>query len=670
MTIAEKIKNMTVEDKALLITGAGSMVTHGIMGLDIPELHMADGPHGIRLGRDDDCASFPSLCCVAASWDRNAAYENGAALAEDCRHHGIDMILGPGMNIKRNVNCGRNFEYFSEDPLLAGELAAGMVNGIQDGGVSACVKHYAINSQEQDRIDMSVEVDERTMREIYLRGFEIMVKKSNPHSIMCSYNKVNSVWASEHKQLLTDILKGDYGFEGAVVSDWGAVHNACRAIMAGLDLQMPSDKNIVAEVKAGLADGELTMQALDAAVARVIGLAMHDHPASDGYDRTAVHEHARRVAARGAVLMKNEGKTLPVTSEKYRRIAIFGEYAVNPMINGQGSAEVYPHAANVDIPLDELKKRLPDCEIRFVETFKRNSYPDTMCWSSLLDDFRDALAWCDLAVVFCGSMESEDTEKFDRNSIRFSSMQNYVLEEVTKKRCRSVAVIQSGGAMRIPDYADKRLDAVLEMWLAGEGGGSAVADVLTGIFNPGGKLPETFPKEMRADLGYPGNGYCVEYREKSDVGYRYYDKHPDEIQYPFGHGLSYTEFEYSGLTAEVTSGGVNLGFDVKNVGDRDGDEVWQLYVADQFATVGKRIKELRAFDRVTLKAGECRHVSLTLGDDAFAHYCVPLHAWIVEDGKFDIAVGSSSRDIRLTAGVVITGKAPYTMTRRSEDMVG
>lgn len=670
MDIKKIISEMTTEEKAILLTGATSMTTAEIERLGIESRRLADGTAGVRAEPEDNCVLFPAVSCVGSSWDKQAARKLGRAMGKECAHHGISMILGPGMNIKRNVLCGRNFEYYSEDPVITGELASEFILGLKEEGVCACPKHYAMNNQEKHRLDTSVEVDERTMREIYLRGFEIAVKKSHPDAMMCAYNKVNSVWCSENKHLLRDILKDEWGFDGLLISDWGAVHNICKAVEAGLDLQMPPNGNIVNEIKKGLADGTLSEKALDEAVERVLRFVALPIPKeTEAYDRAALHDAAKEIAAAGIVLLKNENKVLPLTEKKYKKIYVVGEYAVSPLIQGQGSAEVYQAEDHMDIPLEELKKRLPDCEIEYIQAYKKREFSSVMLWPGIWD-FRHKVAEADAVIIFAGAMESEDTENFDRRSLLMNPNYEMFIEGACKVNRNVIIVLQSGGAIALDYYCKNKSAAIVYAGLGGEAAGGALADVLCGIINPSGRLSETFPTETRTDLDYPGNGYCTEYNEKLAVGYRYYDRHPEKVQFPFGHGLSYTEFRYSDMSAEVKGDEISVEFSLENTGDFDGAEVFGLYASDPYCTLSVPEKELVYFDKIFLAKGEKKNVSFTLPLSVLSHYNVSLGKYIVEDGRFDLLIGASSQDIRLKKSIFVAGSAPYSMTGRSEPMIG
>lgn len=661
MNIEQIVKQMTTEEKALILTGATPRQTNGVERLGIAPKVLVDGPHGVRKTVEDNCTMFPAVVSMGATWDKELIFEMGAALGEDCIEQGVDMILAPGINIKRVPQCGRNFEYVSEDPVVAGEIGAAYINGVQSVGVATSLKHFALNNQERHRLQTSVEVDMRVMHELYFKPFEIAIKKSNPVSVMCSYNKVHSIWASENEYLLTKVLKEKWGFDGFVVSDWGAVRDICKSVMAGLDLQMPRNWEIIAQIKEGLEKGTLTEKALNSAVARVLKFitaekATHKTP----YDRDRQHEIARRVATDGIVVVKNCNNTLPITAKKYKKVAVIGEYAVNPL-NGQGSAEVYPQPEYKETPLEELKKILGDeVEISYHEFFIRKAQMNEhMIWGKTGEWIKVAQE-NDAVIVFTGSMESEDTEQYDRNSLNYYTNFDFVINAIARTNPNTVVVSQSGGVMLPGDWR-ATAGAIVEMWIAGEGGGGAIADVLTGKVNPSGKLTETFPKKPREGVEYPGDGLKVRYNEGFDVGYRYYDKHPDEILYPFGFGLSYTTFAYENCKAELAGDNVRISLDVKNTGDCDGAEVVQFYVSKENSIVSRPIKELKGFEKVFVKAGETKHIESLIPVSDLAYYNVMLGEDIVEPGVYTFMVAASSQDIRYSEEVNVEGNAPFTI---------
>lgn len=672
MNIDNIFNELTFEEKARLLSGIGNMQTADVERLGIGRKNFADGPHGTRLKKEDNCTHFPNLCNLAASWDKDMAHKMGEGIAYDCIEHNVDMLLAPGINIKRTPLCGRNFEYISEDPVLAGELAARYVDGLQDNGISATLKHFAANNQEKNRNEVNVEIDERTMREIYLKAFEIAVKKSNPESIMCAYNKINSIWCSENPFILNEILRNEWGFDGFVISDWGAVQDTVKAIRAGLDLEMPANYDVVETLKEGLNNGEITMEQIDTSAKRVLKFILKEKPKkTKEYDRGAQHKITQEIAASGIVLLKNDNNVLPLSTKKYKKIAVVGEYAIKPLIAGQGAAEVHQASEYTDSPLSELKKLMPDTEFDYKETYKTGAYSPEMIWIDLESkEYADFFKNAEAVLVFAGSMVSEDSEKKDRRSLFLDPTVDLVIETAMRHNKNVVLVLQTGSAVVLGDFM-KQSPAIVEMWLGGEGAGKAIADVLCGVVNPSGKLPETFPVKLRTDMEYPGTDSRIEYNEKLNVGYRYYDKHTDEIAYPFGHGLSYTSFEYSNINVTPWNGkSCEVSLRVKNIGNCSGAEVIQLYISDVVSIATKPIKELKKFDKVFLNPGEEKEIKFSLTDEDFQYYNTSLHKWIVEDGEYKVLVGASSQDIRLETSIDISGKTPYTVIIAHRDMVG
>lgn len=672
MDIEKLIQEMTLEEKAAMLTGASNMSTAANEKYGIASRRMADGTQGVRIDAEDkeNCTMFPAVCSIGATWNPEAAEKAGRALAADCIEHGVDVILGPGANLKRTPLCGRNYEYVSEDPVLSGEMTAGYIQGIQHSGVGACVKHYAMNNQELNRLETSVEVEERVMRELYLKSFEIAIKKGKPQEVMCAYNKIHSVWCSENSFLLTDVLRDEWNYEGVMVSDWGAVHDLPHALRAGLDLQMPCNHHILEDIRRGLEEGTITPQQIDQALTRVLRFAALPKPQAEApYDRDRQHEIARQTAAEGIVLLKNERNVLPLTAKKYKKIGVVGEYAVKPLTCGQGSAEVYPAPEYIDRPLDELKKLLgDDVEITYQEIFSGRELKTSMIWP-------DSVKWMEFAeqqdavVVFAGSMDSEDTEQYDRISISMNPSFDFVIEKLCCVNPNVIVVLQSGSALALGRW-QKQAGAILEMWLAGEAGGGAIADVLTGVVNPSGKLSETFPTKLRTDLEYPGNEKTICYREGFEVGYRYYDRHPEEIAYPFGHGLSYSEFAYGPLAAELVEDQVRLRFTLENRSDVDGSEAAQIYVSMPDSIVTRPVKELKAFRKVFVQKHGKTDVELCIPVEELAYYNVLLRRYVVEPGEYHFLLAASSQDVRAEAVVSIRGNAPYSIVVRGTTMVG
>lgn len=652
--IRKLVEKMTFEEKALMLTGT-VFNTNAIERLGIPSIRMSDGPHGVRerdSGIDGGCVCFPTASALGATWNRDLIYKVGKGIAEDCKKVGVEVILGPGVNMKRTPRCGRNFEYFSEDPILSGELGTAYVNGVQDNGVGTSLKHYAANNQEIDRHIVSVEVDERTLREYYLKAFEIVCRKSKPTSVMCSYNKLNGVWCSENAYLLKTILREEFGFDGFIVSDWGAVHNSSRAVAATLNLQMPQIENIEHRLRNGIEKGYVTMEEIDSTVEKMVELVFRIKEMSqksENYDRSAQHQIAYEAASEGIVLLKNDDDLLPITKEKYKKIDVrgLGLFGDTPKIMGGGSSVVLTEKKSIDIPIDFIKKYAEEEGIELV-------YEPTVAPGNDLD----------LRVVFIGDgrdhgFETEG-ENIDRHFIDFCSYVNKEINDACDN-CENVLVIIQTGSAVIPFRWDKRAKGIIQQWYSGEAGGKAIADILFGKVNPSGKLSESFITKERTDIDYPGDGDKVWYKEGQMVGYRYYDRHPEDVWYPFGHGLSYTTFEYSDLCCRTEKNSVEVRFKVKNTGKIDGKETVQLYVSDKRSTVVKPEKELKDFEKVSLSAGEEKEVKMILDRDKFEYYNVSQHKWIIERGEYEILVGASSNDIRLRGSVELEGDDLYTI---------
>lgn len=670
MNIREILKSLSPEEKSMLLTGYGSMDTMPIERFDIESKKLADGPHGIRFDASEGKNStyFPNLCALSSSWNRETAYRMGKALGIECKYHKKSMLLGPGINIKRNILCGRNFEYLSEDPILTGELAASYINGLQDEGISACVKHFAVNNQETNRSSISVEVDERTLREIYLKAFQIAIKKGRPDAVMCAYNKLYAIWCSENSFLLKQVLRKEWGFEGLVVSDWGAVHDADKAIKAGMNLIMPHRKSIVTEVKNGLEEGTLKREELDEAVRHVLEwVSGKKNMQSSEYRRRFQHEEAVQIAKDSIVLLKNENRTLPLTQSKYKKIAVIGEYALHPLIGGQGSAEVYPEQEYVDSPLECLRAVLPDIEFKYMELYQKAVMPSTMLWPEL-NSFHCFVEDCEAIIFFVGEMESESTENFDRRSAQINPNIDFFINAACEYNKKIIVVLQSGGALILGKWRE-RVDSVIQMWLAGEGAGTAIADILSGKANPSGKLAETFPVKQRETIDF-GNETEVSYLERMEIGYRFYDRHPDEIAFPFGHGLSYTEFQYMDGRVEIEGDNIAVYLSVLNQGETAGAEVVQIYVGQMAPAISRPVKELKAFEKIYLEAWQKKKIKILVPIDELGYYNPFLHDWVVENDIYLVFVGSSSRDIRLKMNIQIEKEMPYSTLQKGEVLLG
>jgi beta-glucosidase len=664
--IKKLISQMTLEEKAGMCSGLDFWHLKGVERLGIPSIMVTDGPHGLRKQQADadhlgvhksvPATCFPSAAGLASSWNRELLEKVGAAIGEECQAEDVAVLLGPGANIKRSPLCGRNFEYFSEDPYLSSEMAASHIRGVQSQGIGTSLKHYAVNNQEHRRMTVDAIVDERTLREIYLASFEGAVKQARPWTVMCSYNKVNGEFASEHKYLLTDILRGEWGFEGIVVSDWGAVNERVKGLAAGLDLEMPSsfgigDRKIVEAVKAGI----LSEEELDMVVERILKLifkAVENKRPNATYDKEAHHQLAREVARECMVLLKNEDRILPLKREG--TIAVIGEFARRPRYQGGGSSHVNP--TRLDDVYEEICKVAGDnAHIVYARGYDLEKDEADV---SLLNEARETAAKADIAVIIAGLPERYESEGYDRQHMSMPESHNTLIEAVAQVQPNVVVVLCNGSPVEMP-WLD-RVKGVLEAYLAGQALGGAIADILFGEANPSGKLAETFPRKLSDNpsyLNFPGEGDRVEYREEIFVGYRYYDKKNIEPLFPFGFGLSYTTFEYSDLQISkkeiLDNETVDVTVRVKNTGNMTGKEIVQLYVRDVESSVIRPEKELKGFEKIELKPGEEKTVSFILDKRAFAYYNTDIQDWHVESGEFEILIGRSSRDIALRDTITV-----------------
>lgn len=674
MNIEEIIASMTLEEKASLCSGRDFWHTKAIDRLGIPSVMMCDGPHGLRkqVGEGDhlginvsiETNCYPSASALASSFDRKVLSALGTALGQECQAEDVAMLLGPGLNMKRSPLCGRNFEYFSEDPYLAGELGAAYIQSLQAQGVSACVKHFATNNQETRRMSGSSNMDERTLHEIYLPAFEAAVKKGGTRSVMCAYNAINGTFCSENKTLLTDILREKWGYQGFVVTDWGAVKDRIKGLLAGLDLEMPGgggvqDEKIVEAVK----NGTLDEAVLDEAVRNMLTF-VADYQAQRKPD-TKIDRKANTVlsgdlAARCAVLLKNEDQVLPISGGK---VAFIGEFAAKPRYQGAGSSHI-----NVPHPVSALEAA-EGRSVTYAQGYDIHTEENA---TELLAQAVEAAKAADVAVVFAGLPDSFETEGCDRETMAMPENQNKLIEAIAAANPNTVVVLHGGSAMELP-WLDK-VKGVLYVALGGENVGTATVNLLYGEINPSGKLAETWPKRLEDNpsyLNFPGEDGVVKYAEDIFIGYRYYDKKKLDVLFPFGFGLSYTKFAYSDLKLDKSemqdTDTLTVTCKVKNVGRVAGAEVVQLYVRDEESSVRRPVRELKGFDKVFLNPGEEKELSFTLGKRAFAYYEPKIHDWFVESGKFFVEIGASSRDIRLSAEVNVTGTVdlPIHYTRQS-----
>ena len=657
---------LTLEEKASLCLGSDFWHTAPVERLGIPAIMVSDGPHGLRKQPDEadhvgisgsvPATCFPTACALGSSWDPELVRRVGAALGREARAQGVAVVLGPGINIKRSPLCGRNFEYFSEDPALSGVLGAAMIDGVQSQGVGTSLKHYAANNQETDRLRVSADVDERTLREIYLAGFERAVVQARPWTVMCSYNKVNGVYASEHAWLLTTVLRGEWGFDGLVVSDWGAVHDRVAALVAGLDLEMPPNRGVSdAAIITAVRTGQLDKHVLNAAVARVLQLvdrATASPEPPPEVDLDAHHALARAAATECAVLLKNQDRLLPLRPAAGDTIAVIGEFARTPRYQGAGSSQVNP--TRVDVTLDELRSAVPDgVEIAFAAGYGLDAtdHDDELAAEAVAMASRG-----EVVVVFLGLPAADESEGFDRSHMDLPANQRALLARLADTNPNLAVVLANGSVVRLSDW-EQHAKAVLECWLSGQAAGGAVADLLLGAANPSGRLAETLPLRLEdtpSYLNFPGEAGQVRYGEGIFVGYRGYDALDRQVSYPFGHGLSYTSFSYADLTTNITGRPqdgdlvVNVSCRVTNTGDRRGKEVVQLYVRDPEASVARPVRELKAFAKADLDPGETTVVEFTLAARDLSYWSTSVNDWVLEGGEFELAVGASSRDLRLT----------------------
>lgn len=659
------LKELTLEEKCALLSGAETFKTRGMPEHGIPQIWLSDGPHGLRkqAGESDHlglnpsvpATCFPTASAVANSWDAALGEEIGAALGEEAAAQEVSVVLGPGLNMKRNPLCGRSFEYFSEDPYLAGKLAAGYIRGIQSKGVAACPKHFAVNSQETRRMASDSIVDERTLREIYLTGFEIAVKEGHPRSIMSSYNLVNGTYANENKHLLMEILRGEWGFDGAVITDWGGSNDHALGVKNGSTLEMPAPGgDSVRELLAAVESGKISESDIDARLSELLPLVFDTKAALDAapreFDAAAHHALARRAAEESLVLLKNEGSLLPLAAGS--KVAVIGDFAKNPRYQGAGSSMV--NSTQVDVLLDNLI----DSELNVIgyqQGFDRHGKPDAALQKSACELATQA----DTVILCMGLDEIAESEGLDRSNLRLAQNQVDLLQAVAAVNPKIVVVLYSGSVVETP-WLDN-CQALLYAALGGQAGAGAVADALTGKVNPCGKLAETWPlayADIPSAADFATRRKTVEYREGLYIGYRYFTTAEKAVRFPFGYGMSYTTFAYSDMAADEQ--GVSL--TVTNTGSVAGTEIVQLYVAKKNSELFRPAKELKGFARVTLAPGEKQRITIMLDDKAFRFWNVKANRWEIEGGEYELLVGASVEDIRLCEKISVHGTAtvhPY-----------
>lgn len=664
--IQELVAKMTLEEKAGLCSGNDFWHTKAVERLGIPSMMVSDGPHGLRkqdqggdhLGINDSIKAvcFPAGCGAATSFNRELIGVMGEALGKECQAEDVGVILGPAVNIKRSPLCGRNFEYYSEDPYLASEIATAHINGVQSQNVGTSIKHFLANNQETRRMSVDARIDERALREIYLGAFEGAVKQAKPWTVMSSYNKVNGSYVGENKELLGDILRDEWGFDGFVVSDWGAVNDRIAALNAGLDLEMPAsggsrDRQIVEAVT----NGTLSEEILNTTCERILDVIyryMDNRDETAVFDRAADHALARQIAHETIVLLKNEEEILPLT--KGAKVAFIGKYAEKPRFQGGGSSHI--NCDYVTSALDAVK------EVGITNVSFAKGFDDK---ADVIDEALEAEAVklaseAEVAVVFAGLPDAFESEGFDREHMRMPECQNHLIDEILKVQPNTVVVLHNGSAVEMPWVNEVK--GIVEAYLGGEAVGGAVVDILFGDVNPSAKLAESFPYQLEDNPAYLsgfGSGDTVNYTEGIFVGYRYYDKKNMPVMFPFGFGLSYTTFEYSNLSVDkkefTDQESLTVSVDVTNTGKVVGKEIVQLYVSDKESTVLRPVKELKGFDKIELMPGETKTVTFTLDSRAFAYFEPRMKDWNVESGEFEIMIGKSCEDIVLSETVEVKG---------------
>lgn len=672
------IREMTLEEKAGMCSGKDFWHLKGVERLGIPEVMVSDGPHGLRkqaeeadhLGLNESIKAvcFPTACATACSFDRDLLEEMGERIGDECQAEDLSVILGPAVNIKRSPLCGRNFEYFSEDPYLASQMAAAHIKGVQSKNVGTSIKHFAANNQEHRRMSCSSEIDERTLREIYLAAFETAIKEAKPDTVMCSYNRINGEFASENHWLLTEVLRDQWGFEGYVMSDWGAVNDRVKGLKAGLELEMPgsggnTDKEIVEAVK----NGELEESVLDRAVERILNIVFKftDNRQEGKFDLEEDHKLAAKIAGESMVLLKNEG-VLPLPAQG-KKIAFIGKFAETPRFQGGGSSHI--NSFKITSALEAVKEV---AEVTYAQGY---DVKEDVIDQAMLNQAVETAKEADVAVIFAGLPDAFESEGYDRTHMRMPDCQNTLISEIAKVQENVVVVLHNGSPVEMP-WADQ-VKGILEAYLCGQAVGQAEVDILFGKVNPSGKLAETIPYKLSDNpsyLNFPGDGQKVEYKEGVFVGYRYYDTKEMPVRYPFGYGLSYTTFEYSDLQLSSDkikdTDKLKVTLKVKNTGNRAGKEIVQLYVADKTGAASRPVKELKNFVKVELQPQEEKTVEMELDKRSFAWYNTDIHDWYAASGEYEILAAASSRDIRLKKTVYVESTTELPMHIHMNTTIG
>ena len=659
MKYKELIQKMTLEEKASLCVGKDLWHTNEIPRLYVPTIMMADGPNGLRIEttsrRRNDleiptseiAVCFPTEATLANSWNKNLIYKVGKAIGKEALCKGVSILLGPGVNIKRSPLCGRNFEYFSEDPYLAGTLGISYVNGVQENGVATCVKHFAANNQECNRRLIDVVIDERTLREIYLKAFEMIVKEAKPYSIMSAYDRIDGIYCSDNKKLINDILYSEWNFEGIVITDWSAEDNRVEGIKAGTAIEMPGNRaGIKEQIVEAVKNGDLEEERLDEIVDKILNITfkLADNKRNGKYSEIEDHNLALEAAEDSVVLLKNEDNILPI---KNKKIAIIGDFAINPRYQGAGSAKVNPY--KLENAYNYFKEL--GYEFDFAKGYERSISNNN---DELLQEAVEVCKNNEVVLIFAGLTEIEEAEGLDRNSLDISKSQNKLIEEICKVNNNVVVVLSNGAPITMP-WKDK-VKGIITGYLGGETGAKAIVNCIIGKVNPSGKLAETYPIKLEDTPCYnnfPGTDVIVEYKEAIYVGYRYYDKVEKDVLFPFGYGLSYTNFMYSNLKINQNNTDIEVSLKIKNIGNVKGKEIAQVYISKENSNIYRAKKELKGFEKIELESGEEKEIVVHLNKDLFNYYDVKSKKWSIESGKYKILVGKSSKDIVLESEIDI-----------------